>query len=151
MHILKPKVKVVNCCNARFMYCRVSPFPFFTTKTSITFLKEGWWDDIISTFLRLSMSPNMDLSISWRQRRRWKIGSAFSLTLLRKQVAFINGSAISPVMFEHQHATHEIWGSKHCMYVFNDRERTDCPKKTTLGQNKLTNEMKGKYKYLVAF
>ncbi len=35
-----------------------------------------------------------------------------------------------------------------CMYVFNDRERIDCPKKTI---NRLKRKIKGKYKYLVFF
>ncbi len=35
-----------------------------------------------------------------------------------------------------------------CMYAFNDRERTDCPKKTILGI--LLRYIKGKYKYLAS-
>ncbi len=35
------------------------------------------------------------------------------------------------------------------MYVFNDRERADCPKRPYWGAARLKSKIKGKYKYLV--
>ncbi len=37
------------------------------------------------------------------------------------------------------------------MYVFNDRERTDGPKRPYWGENRLKCKIKGKYMYLVVF
>ncbi len=37
------------------------------------------------------------------------------------------------------------------MYVFNDRERTDCPKIPYWGENRLKSKTMGKYKYLIDF
>ncbi len=37
------------------------------------------------------------------------------------------------------------------MYVFNDRERPDCPKRPYWGENRLKSKIIGKSKYLVVF
>ncbi len=38
-----------------------------------------------------------------------------------------------------------------CIYVFNDREWTDFPKRPFWGETKIKSKSKGKYKYQVVF
>ncbi len=38
-----------------------------------------------------------------------------------------------------------------CMYVFNARERTGCPKRPYWGENRRKSKIMGKYKYIVVF
>ncbi len=38
-----------------------------------------------------------------------------------------------------------------CMYVFDDRERADCPKRPYWSESRLRSKIMGKYNYLVVF
>ncbi len=146
-----PPSRIHNCFFSRPLDVVLEgPYKFLQGKSHRR--RWGLWNTKISYHL-----PSLQLLLSIFLRTGWiKFGRKFFPISPLTEHSFPQPTSPPPPAYCLLTVTNSICYPTPCsayvfMYVFNDQERTDCPKIPYWGENKLKSKIKGKYKYPVVF